>query len=237
MGKYFKQSMYYFLFFSLAIFSSSQKLKAQQLELFTPQCRPLFIISLDGAVHQKGLNKKIRDFAYALHDGLGQTYGDHPYSYHLHKVREVLKRFGFGPKDSVLGLLLGSAAYLHDVMEDAGVSYDLVRFLFGQDLADVVWGVSNVPRQEGLSQKERKRLTLMKTASDYRSKVLKLADRIANMEESLMNFKHGKTTKIKKYLEEWDMFETYLYNPQEAQLWPMWDHLRSLVAEAQSIVI
>lgn len=102
---------------------------------------PAFVIAKAGKLDREVLrfkdqHKDVIRFAISKHEAeYNQMYGDEPYSYHLRQVRSVLKRFGFGPKDSLLGLKLGTAAWLHDVIEDTNVTYDQVWELFGHDIA------------------------------------------------------------------------------------------------------
>ncbi|MEO0335110.1 MAG: HD domain-containing protein, partial [Pseudomonadota bacterium] len=140
----------------------------------------------------KDIHKAVREYALTKHSVENeQTYGDEPYSYHLMSVREVLKRFGFGPKDSLFGLKLGSAAWLHDVVEDTDSTYEEVAYLFGEEIADIVDGVSKVDRVEGMSDEDRVRATYEKTRANRGSRILKVADRIANVEEGLTDLFAG----------------------------------------------
>ncbi len=56
-------------------------------------------------INQRTSFPKWRAFCAQAHAKVGQTYGDHPYSYHLARVEEALMRFGFRAK--LIAWLLG----------------------------------------------------------------------------------------------------------------------------------
>ena len=176
----------------------------------------------------KARHKIARAMAIEFHRD--QLYGDHVYEYHLHKVRSVLKRFGFG-QNSRIGLMLGTAAWLHDIIEDTPITFATLENLFGTEIADTVRCVSN-DRTEGLSKMELKERTFLLTSTNPLAIILKLADRIANMEESLKNFEQGKDNRLQKYVDEWPLFSRILRpkgGPEK-----MWRHLNRLTSVAKS---
>lgn len=167
--------------------------------------------------------------AIQYHDEQGQMYGDKPYSTHLRKVRSVLKRFGYGPKDSILGLVLGTAAWLHDIVEDTSLTRAILENVVGRYLAEIVSNLTNEPDREGLSKEEQKRITFERVAQLPESRILKVADRIANVEESLTNQMRGKVSKLDKYYREWPQFKKLIKKPGEAE--KMWEHLERLLTD------
>ena len=180
----------------------------------------------------KDMHKDVITYARIKHEVENeQMYGEHPYSYHLRKVRGVLKRFGFGPKDSLFGLRLGTAAWLHDVVEDTNATYEDIVELFDADTADIVLGVSKLDEAEGQSSEERIRLTYERTARNKGSRILKVADRIANVEEGLIDLYSGKPSIVHKYFKEWPVFFEMLYVPGEADA--MWRHLERLLTDKE----
>lgn len=111
---------------------------------------------------------------YAVRAHGNQTYGpDLPYAVHLQAVESVLIRFGFYDDD------LRAAAWLHDVLEDTNVAYENMAELFGRVITDIV---SNVTEPKGGDRTWRHAQTYPRIAKDYKSVVVKLADRIANVE-------------------------------------------------------
>jgi (p)ppGpp synthase/HD superfamily hydrolase len=153
--------------------------------------------------------KEARMVAVKAHSN--QSYDEiFPYEKHLDDVVDVLKRFGFSGKYIVGG-------YLHDVFEDTGISMNRVRAYFG----DVVFKmICSVTDEFGENRKEKKEKTLPKTASNPDGIILKLADRIANIE-------HG--GKVDMYLKEYDEFKGALYLNTPSDGKRMWEHLDSLL--------
>ncbi len=133
-----------------------------------------------------------------------------PYEKHLDDVVDVLKRFGFYGKYIVAGLL-------HDSIEDDGISYNDINKHFGKEVAEMVYCVTD---ELGRNRKEKKEKTLPKTASNPDAIILKLADRIANIE-------HG--GKIDMYAKEYQEFKgaLYLNTPPDGK--KMWEHLDFLL--------
>lgn len=121
---------------------------------------------------------------------------------------DVLKRFGYSGKYIVAG-------YLHDVIEDAGISYNDIRVHFGVEVVEIVYCVTD---ELGRNREERKAKTLPKTASNNDAIIVKLADRIANIE-------HG--GKVGMYAKEHSEFKSYLYKPGICN--EMWEHLEKLI--------
>ncbi len=133
-----------------------------------------------------------------------------PYEKHLDDVVDVLKRFGFSGKYIVAG-------YLHDGIEDSAISYKSIRKYFGFDVAEMVYCVTD---ELGRDRKEKKIKTLPKTASNSAAIIIKLADRIANIE-------HG--GKIDMYYEEYNEFKDALFANTPFDALGMWTHLDSLL--------
>ena len=141
-----------------------------------------------------------------------QKYGDiFPYMKHINDVIEVLKRFDFKSNK----LLIGAA--LHDILEDTGLSYSDVKRYFGEEIAEMVYCVTD---ELGRNRKEKKSKTLPKTASNPDAIILKLADRIANIE-------HG--GKIDMYAKEYEEFRGVLFLNTPSYAQKMWVHLESLL--------
>jgi (p)ppGpp synthase/HD superfamily hydrolase len=153
--------------------------------------------------------KEARMVAVKAHSN--QSYDEiFPYEKHLDDVVDVLKRFGFSGKFIVAG-------FLHDSIEDDGISYNDIRKHFGIEVAEMVYCVTD---ELGRNRREKKEKTLPKTASNPSAIILKLADRIANIE-------HG--GKIDMYNKEYQEFKgaLYLNTPEDGK--KMWEHLDSLL--------
>lgn len=159
----------------------------------------------------------IREFAINAHGS--QKYGENLYVKHLDDVYEVLKRFGFDKPE------LLEAAYLHDIVEDTNISIQEIEKVFGWKISDLVWRVTSA---EGKNRKERNERTYPKIAGDYWSIVLKLADRIANVEESI---KTGSTL-LHMYKKEYPYFKSSLLGVfVDERSMSMWNHLDNLLED------
>ena len=146
-----------------------------------------------------------------------QRYGTNPYTYHLEQVEMVLNRFGFSTD-----VRLRIAAWLHDVIEDTPFSYDQIKFGFGAEVADVVYAVTN---EMGRNRQERYAKTYPKIKDNEKALILKLSDRIANVEFS----KGTNTEYINMYSREMPFFEAALYvKSDDKRIETMWQYLKSL---------
>lgn len=110
-----------------------------------------------------------------------QKYGDHPYHEHLEEVVQILQRFGAHLDNEATAPLL-VAGWLHDTVEDTALTREEVEARFGAVVATLVWRVTDEP---GRNRKERKAATYGKLAECEDAVILKLADRIANVESSI----------------------------------------------------
>jgi (p)ppGpp synthase/HD superfamily hydrolase len=133
-----------------------------------------------------------------------------PYEKHLDDVVDVLKKFGFSGKYIVAG-------FLHDSIEDDGISYNDIKKHFGTEVAEMVYDVTD---EQGRTRKEKKVKTLPKTAVNPDAIILKLADRIANIE-------HG--GKIDMYAKEYQEFKGALYLNTPSDGKKMWEYLDALL--------
>lgn len=159
---------------------------------------------------------KVQIFALEAHDG--QRYGDHPYIDHLADVVRVLRRFGFFDDD------LMTAAWLHDSVEDAGVLLADIATQFGDDVAALVYAVTD---GEGKNRRERKTESYRKMAERPRAIILKLADRIANVESSIQN--NGGL--LQMYRKEHSMFVEKLQALSPPESRDMWEYLAKLLEQ------
>lgn len=142
----------------------------------------------------------------------GQLYGPVPYTHHLMAVEGVLRRFGFG-NDSIML----HAGWLHDVIEDTPTKAKEIVEAFGEEVAELVVAVTN---EKGENRKVKAALTYPKIRkAGKRAVALKLADRIANVENGGKQFE--------MYRKEHDDFLFQLYTRGENE--EMWEHLNLLL--------
>ncbi len=124
--------------------------------------------------------KQIQD-AYVVardaHAGQLRSSGD-PYITHPVAVARILSEYHFDPQTIM-------AALLHDVIEDCDVSKEELAEKFGDQVADLVEGVSKLTqikfRTRAEAQAENFRKMMMAMVQDIRVILIKLADRLHNM--------------------------------------------------------
>jgi len=142
-----------------------------------------------------------RRFAEAAHKD--QRYGDAPYVTHLVAVRRVLADFDHAGA-------LAIAAWLHDTVEDTGVTREEIETRFGAEVAGLVWAVTGV----GANRKERNADAYAKIQAHPPAAILKLADRIANVEAS-----RAVPKKLEMYRAEWESFRGHLGALGDPRMW------------------
>lgn len=157
--------------------------------------------------------------AIELHDK--QLYGDLPYYFHLSDVVKVLVRFGFCLNEKIDTQVLISA-WLHDSLEDTNYKFEQLVNDFGIDVANLVWLVTD---EMGVSRVEKKIKTYSKLKMNQYAVILKVADRIANVEACIL------TQNKKKYLyKSENMIFKYFLKPicSDVRSLVMWNYLDSL---------
>jgi (p)ppGpp synthase/HD superfamily hydrolase len=156
------------------------------------------------------MTKIERAHQYALKVHGDQKYGICPYSKHLGDVVSCLERFGFDHQ----------IAKDDPFVEDTKATTEEIAELFGQGVSDIVHWVTD---EKGDTRGERKASTYPKIRGHLGATVVKLADRIANVESSILeNEKH-----FLKYVDEHQEFYESVFVPEIAE--PMWSHLQILI--------
>lgn len=146
-----------------------------------------------------------------------QSYDIFPYSYHIRKTVNVSVHYGFDEA-------IQCACALHDSMEDGNLSYNDIKTYFGQEIAEIVFAVTD---ELGRNRKERKAKTYPKIRANWKAVAVKLCDRIANVEHS----KEYTPNMLEMYRKEHTDFKQALYNPDhpEHELKKLWDHLETIL--------
>ncbi len=121
--------------------------------------------------------EKAYDFAFEMHKPQKRKSGE-PYFIHCLNVGYTLACIRCGPLTIEAGLL-------HDVVEDTPASYEQIAEMFGQEVADMVEGVTKIGNISFSDEKEYQaanhRKILIAMAKDIRVILIKLADRLHNM--------------------------------------------------------
>jgi len=123
------------------------------------------------------LIQKAYEFAKKAHEGQQRLSGD-AYLTHLVGVADILAELHMDSVTIAAGLL-------HDILEDTKVTYDGLKAEFGEEIANLVDGVTKISTRQfqdtTLRQAESTRKMLIAMAKDVRVILIKLADRTHNM--------------------------------------------------------
>ncbi len=116
-------------------------------------------------------------FADNAHSGQLRKSGE-PYIIHPLAVAEIVADLELDT-DSII------AAFLHDTIEDTGITHEEIAKRFGTSVADLVEGVTKLTRVQYVSKEEEQmenlRKMLMAMAKDIRVILIKICDRLHNM--------------------------------------------------------
>jgi guanosine-3',5'-bis(diphosphate) 3'-pyrophosphohydrolase len=133
------------------------------------------------------LVKKAYEFADSAHRGQLRSSGD-PYIIHPTHVAQTLADLRMDIPSIVAGLL-------HDTVEDTAATLEQIEKEFGKDIAEVVDGVTKLSKITFKTSEEKQaenfRKMIMAMAKDIRVILVKLADRLNNMQtlEHLIPYK------------------------------------------------
>ena len=138
--------------------------------------------------------ERARVFATAAHAAVAQLrkYTNEPYIIHPAEVASIVRSVPHTDE-------MVAAAWLHDVVEDTGVTIETIREEFGTEVADLVGGLTDVSRPEQGNRATRKAIDRAHTAmAPAEAQTIKLADLISNTRSIL---EHDQKF-AKTYLEE-----------------------------------
>jgi GTP diphosphokinase / guanosine-3',5'-bis(diphosphate) 3'-diphosphatase len=120
---------------------------------------------------------KAYNFAVKAHENQKRDSGD-PYSNHPIAVANILTELKLDSATIATGLL-------HDTIEDTHATYETIKNEFGQEVADLVDGVTKISVFENqatsTSKAENFRKLIIATSKDIRVLLVKIADRLHNM--------------------------------------------------------
>jgi RelA/SpoT family (p)ppGpp synthetase len=134
------------------------------------------IKSYNRFLNSESLNKAY-NFAMQAHQNQKRDEGV-PYIIHPVAVAKILTDLKLDSATITTGLL-------HDTIEDTNVTYETVKKEFGEEVANLVEGVTKISALEdkasGDSKAENFRKLILATSKDIRVLLVKLADRLHNM--------------------------------------------------------
>jgi len=144
-----------------------------------------------------------KSFAIKKHGD--QKYGTYPYEVHLTNVVNVLLRNNILPTtEDTIDLWIG--AWLHDVLEDTNATKEELIDIFGVAVFEMV---NSLTDGEFGDRREKKEVMYQKLVLNQNGIIIKLADRIANLEFSIIN---NNSKKIKLYVDENSDLNKHLAN-------------------------
>lgn len=132
-----------------------------------------------------------------------QTYDIYPYMYHIRQVAKIAEDLGYD-ESIILGCIL------HDTLEDTDLSYNDIKKAFGQEVAEIVYCVTD---ELGRNRDEKKEKTYPKIKSNWKATVVKICDRIANVTHS----KDYNKSMYEKYFIENNKFILNIKNNEHPQ--------------------
>lgn len=162
-----------------------------------------------------------RCFSIAAHEAIQQKrkYTGEPYFWHPMAVGSIV--WGVYGDENML-----AAAYLHDVVEDTGVTIETIQNLFGEDVATLVSGLTDISKPSYGNRAERKRIDREHTAQQSsRCKTIKLADLIHNSQSIL---EHDRDF-AKIYIKEKELLLSVLKDGDSK----LWDIANVIVQDAK----
>lgn len=149
--------------------------------------------SYDPNADEEALNRAYI-FAMKMHSGQKRESGE-PYFSHPIAVASILTEYKLDAATIITALL-------HDTVEDTPASYADIKELFGEDVANLVEGVTKLSKvqihSEASKQAENFQKLVLAISSDIRVLLLKLADRLHNMRTLYFCKKWEKRQRIAK---------------------------------------
>jgi len=127
--------------------------------------------------------ERARIFATAAHAAVGQKrkYTGEDYIVHPYEVAGIVRLAG-GTDAQI------AAAYLHDVVEDTGVTSEQIASMFGTEVAELVDWLTDVSKPTDGNRAVRKAIDREHTAkAPAAAKTIKLADLISNTQSIIQH--------------------------------------------------
>jgi (p)ppGpp synthase/HD superfamily hydrolase len=170
------------------------------------QVSPTFGKQMLAAAFSSELVSNARYYAVKVHEATNHKYDRKPYEVHLQMVYDVACKYvHLLPNNRIISEVL-AACWVHDVIEDCRQTYNDVKNVLGERVADITYAVTN---EKGKTRKERANDKYYEGIrntpfADY----VKICDRIANVKYS----KESGSKMIEAYRKENDEFKKQLWS-------------------------
>lgn len=123
--------------------------------------------------------QKAASYAAKAHEGVFRKGSNMPYIVHPKEVAAIVAAMGGAPEEI-------AAAYLHDVIEDAGITYEQLLDEFGRTVADLVLAESEDKTKTWI---ERKQATIDRLRTAVREeKRITFADKLSNLRSTAEDY-------------------------------------------------
>ena len=128
------------------------------------------------------MNSKIIAFAIEAHQNTNHLYDGKPYSVHLAMVAHYAAKYIDCIPSQCWETVL-NACWLHDTIEDCRLTYNDIKNVAGEEVAEIVYAVTN---EKGKNRKERANDNYYAGIKNTAwAKYVKLCDRLANVKYSV----------------------------------------------------
>ncbi len=125
------------------------------------------------------LVERAKQFAAAAHQGQIRKGTDTPYFTHPECVARVLTMYGC-PAAVI------AAGYLHDTVEDAGITIEKIRAEFGPEVADIVAGCTEPDKDAPWEERKRHTIAALRVAP-LPVRLVSAADKFCNLRDIYMD--------------------------------------------------
>jgi (p)ppGpp synthase/HD superfamily hydrolase len=120
------------------------------------------------------LEQRALEFATLAHFGQSRKYTGEPYIVHPVAVAEIVRGVRHTPE-------MIAAAYLHDVVEDCGIPHQKIESVFGPDVANFVYWLTDISKPWDGNRSARKNMDRNHIErAPAEAQTIKLADLIDN---------------------------------------------------------
>ena len=128
--------------------------------------------------------EEVLQYMKEKHKGQTRKDGKTPYEIHPIEVAKILERYGASKEIQAIGLL-------HDILEDTNGTYEEIKGLIGEEGAKIV---TILTKEKGYKEEDY----IQRIAENEKAKIVKLADRIHNLKDSI----HASIPFQKRYIQE-----------------------------------